>query len=131
MSRYPLVGVLACAATLAALSSCSALAADPTLIEKNMKTVIAFEDATLNQKNFDELSKYIGSRYTQHNPTAADGPEGLKDFIAFLKEKFPQNHAEHIRVLADGDYVVVHDHAVREYYKQQFGLLPSQTQQVT
>ena len=40
--------------------------------------------------------------------------EGLKGYIAFLKEKFPQNHNEHKRIFAEGDYVIVHDHAVRE-----------------
>ena len=55
-----------------------------------------------------------GSNYTQHNPVAADGPEGLKGFIAFLKDKFPNNKSEIKRIFADGDYVIVHVHAVRE-----------------
>jgi predicted SnoaL-like aldol condensation-catalyzing enzyme len=46
--------------------------------------------------------------------TAADGPEGLKAFIAFLKDKFPNNRSEIKRIFADGDYVIVHVHAVRE-----------------
>jgi len=60
------------------------------------------------------LSKYLGPRYTQHNPNAADGPEGLRDYIAFLKDKFPNNRSEIKRIFADGDYVIVHVHAVRE-----------------
>ncbi|HKN10514.1 MAG TPA: ester cyclase [Pseudomonadota bacterium] len=89
-------------------------AADAEQLETNKKTVTAFEDAALNQKDFDAASKYLGSRYTQHNPTAADGPEGLKAYIAFLKDKFPSNRTEIKRIFADGDYVIVHDHAVRE-----------------
>ncbi len=58
-----------------------------------------------------EISRH---RYTQHNPVAADGPEGLKGFIAFLKDKFPNNRSEIKRIFADGDYVIVHVHAVRE-----------------
>lgn len=27
--------------------------------------------------------QYVGNRYVQHNPNAADGPEGFKQFIAF------------------------------------------------
>ena len=92
----------------------SARAASPEQLEANKKTVRAFEDAALNQKDFDAASKYLGSRYTQHNPIAADGPEGLKAYIAFLKEKFPNNHSEIKHIFADGDYVIVHDHAVRE-----------------
>ena len=83
-------------------------------LEANKKMVAAFEDAALNQKDFTAASKYRGARYTQHNPNAADGPEGLKEYIAFLKDKFPNNRSEIKRIMADGDYVVVHDHAVRE-----------------
>jgi len=92
----------------------SAHAASPEELESNKKTVRAFEDAALNQKDFEAASKYLGPRYTQHNPAAADGPEGLKAYIAFLKEKFPNNHSEIKHIFADGDYVIVHDHAVRE-----------------
>ena len=92
----------------------SARAASPEQLEANKKTVAAFEDAALNQKDFDAAAKYLGPRYTQHNPLAADGPEGLKADIGFLKEKFPNNHTEIKHIYADGDYVITHDHAVRE-----------------
>jgi predicted SnoaL-like aldol condensation-catalyzing enzyme len=91
-----------------------ARAASAEELETNKKIVTAFENAALNAKDFAAASQYLGSRYTQHNPNAADGPEGLKDYIAFLKEKFPSNHSEIKRIFADGDYVIVHDHAVRE-----------------
>jgi predicted SnoaL-like aldol condensation-catalyzing enzyme len=93
----------------------AALAADAKQMEENKKTIAAFYDAVLNQKDFDKASQYLGPRYTQHNPTAANGPEGLKGFINnFLKAKFPNNKSEIKRIFADGDYVIVHVHAVRE-----------------
>jgi len=92
----------------------SARAAGIDELEANKKTVAAFEDAALNQKDFDAASKYLGGRYIQHNPNAADGPEGLKGYIAFLKDKFPNSRSEIKHIFADGDYVIVHDHAVRE-----------------
>jgi predicted SnoaL-like aldol condensation-catalyzing enzyme len=95
-------------------ASPNAFAADAKQMEDNKKTVAALYDAVLNQKDFDKASQYLGSRYTQHNPVAADGPEGLKGFIAFLKDKFPNNKSEIKRIFADGDYVIVHVHAVRE-----------------
>jgi predicted SnoaL-like aldol condensation-catalyzing enzyme len=101
-------------AALAMLAARPALAADAKQMEENKKTVAALYDAALNQKDFDAASKYLGNRYTQHNPLAADGPEGLKAFIAFLKDKFPNNRSEIKRIFADGDYVIVHVHAVRE-----------------
>ena len=91
-----------------------ARAAGVEQLEANKKTVAAFEDAALNQKDFDSASKYLGPRYTQHNPNVPDGPEGLKGFLAFLKDKFPNNRSETKHVFADGDFVIVHDHAVRE-----------------
>jgi predicted SnoaL-like aldol condensation-catalyzing enzyme len=91
-----------------------ARAADAAQMEQNKKTVMALYDAALNKKDFDEASKYLGPRYTQHNPTGKDGPEGLKGFITFLKEKFPQSHRKKKKIFADGDYVIVHVHAVRE-----------------
>jgi predicted SnoaL-like aldol condensation-catalyzing enzyme len=107
--------LLLAAATMAVFGAIPcARAASPEQLEANKKTVAAFEDAVLNQKDFDAAAKYLGPRYTQHNPNAADGPEGLKGFIAFLKDKFPNNRSEIKRIFADGDFVIVHDHAVRE-----------------
>ncbi len=111
MSRYLLI---ACTAVVALLVARPALAADAKQMEENKKIVAAFYDAALNQKDFDAAAKFLGSRYTQHNPIAADGPEGFKAFIAFLKDKFPNNRSEIKRIFTDGDYVIVHVHAVRE-----------------
>jgi predicted SnoaL-like aldol condensation-catalyzing enzyme len=97
-----------------ALTALSAGAADAQQQEANKKIVVEFYDKAINQKDFDAASKYLGARYTQHNPNAADGPEGLKAFLQFLKEKFPSSRSEIKRVLADGDYVILHVHAVRE-----------------
>jgi predicted SnoaL-like aldol condensation-catalyzing enzyme len=82
--------------------------------EQNKKTVVEFYEKAINQKDFEAASKYMGPRYTQHNPMAANGPEGLKDFIRFLRTRYPGSHSEIKRVLVDGDYVVLHVHAVRE-----------------
>ena len=112
MSRSTLI---ACITVITALAFApAARAADAAQMEQNKKTVAALYDAVLNKKDFEEASKYLGPRYTQHNPNAADGPEGLKGFVNFLKEKFPNNKSEIKRIFADGDYVIVHVHAVRE-----------------
>jgi predicted SnoaL-like aldol condensation-catalyzing enzyme len=90
----------------------AARAADAQQMEANKKTVLEFYDKAINQKDFDAAKAHLGAKYTQHNPRAADGPEGLKAFIGFLKEKFPNYHSTFKRVLADGDFVVVHVHNV-------------------
>ena len=81
--------------------------------QANKKAVIAFYDAALNKLDYEAASKYLGAGYKQHNPTAADGPEGLKGFIAYLKANFPQTHSEITQAFADGDYVILRVHAVR------------------
>jgi predicted SnoaL-like aldol condensation-catalyzing enzyme len=97
-----------------ALGAPPASANDAAKLEANKKNVVEFYNAVLNEKDFEKASKYLGATYIQHNPTAPDGPEGLKGFVNFLKEKFPQNKSEIKRVFAEGDYVIVHVHAVRE-----------------
>jgi predicted SnoaL-like aldol condensation-catalyzing enzyme len=98
-------------AALVALAP-AAYAADAQQMEANKKAVVEFYDLAINKKDFEAASKFIGPRYVQHNPRAADGPEGLKAFLAFLREKFPDYHSEVKRVFADGDYVIVHVHNV-------------------
>ena len=100
-------------ALVAACAGLPAFAGTPRE-EANKKTVVEFYDKALNQKDFSAASAYFGPRYTQHNPTAPDGPEGFQKFIGFLKDKFPRSHSEIKRVFADGDFVILHVHAVRE-----------------
>ena len=104
--------IILAAATLA-LGLAAPLAGAQQL-EANKKNVVEFYNQALNEKNFEAASKYLGARYIQHNPVAADGPEGLKGFIGFLRDKFPNSRSEIKRVFAEGDHVIVHVHAVRE-----------------
>jgi predicted SnoaL-like aldol condensation-catalyzing enzyme len=106
-SHWPLLAGLALAMmTIAA-------AADAAGLEANKKLVVAFYDASINNKDFAAASRYLGSQYKQHNPTARDGAEGLKAFIVFLKERFPNQHGEIKQVIAEGDLVVLHVHSTR------------------
>lgn len=109
------------------LVTCLLAAAFPAFaadLEANRKTVAAFYDAVLNKKDFDLAVKYIGAAgYKQHNPTARDGVEGMRGFIAFLKDKFPNNRSEIKRIAADGDLVWVHVHAMREPGTRGFAII--------
>ncbi|MGY3696901.1 putative SnoaL-like aldol condensation-catalyzing enzyme [Bradyrhizobium sp. USDA 3240] len=105
----------AVAALFLALASSTAMAAtSDAQQEANRKAVLAFYEKGLNQKDADAALAYVGNRYVQHNPGAADGPEGFRKFIGFLREKFPNSHSEIKRSFVDGDYVILHVHAVRE-----------------
>ena len=97
-----------------ALGLQTAHAQDAARLERNKKAVLEFYDKGLNQKDFAAASRHFGATYIQHNPVAADGPEGFRGFVEFLKSKFPQSRSEVKRVFAEGDYVILHVHAVRE-----------------
>ena len=105
MQRLALVLALVLAA------AAPARAADP---EANKKVVLDFYEKGLNQKDFDAAAKHFGPRYIQHNPNAPDGIEGFKAFIAQRKEKFPNAKREIKRVFAEGDFVILHVHGMRE-----------------
>jgi predicted SnoaL-like aldol condensation-catalyzing enzyme len=82
-------------------------------LEANKKTVQEFYNFLINKKDFKSASKYIGNRYIQHNPLVAEGPEGLKALVDFLKSDYPDARSEIKRIFAEGDYVIIHVHSVR------------------
>jgi predicted SnoaL-like aldol condensation-catalyzing enzyme len=115
MATIAALGLAALATPMAQAQTVDSVSkVDAKQMQINKKNVVEFYNAALNEKDFEKASKYLGATYIQHNPVAADGPEGLKGFIAFLRDKFPNNKSEIKRVLAEGNYVIVHVHAVRE-----------------
>jgi len=108
------LAIAAASATL--LMACAPLPPDTQATsqqEANRQAVLAFYEKGLNQKDADAALQYVGNRYVQHNPGAQDGPEGFRKFVGFLREKFPQSRSEIKQSFVDGDYVILHVHAVR------------------
>jgi predicted SnoaL-like aldol condensation-catalyzing enzyme len=103
----------AAAADPAAIAADAQAKADAAKAEK-IKLVSEFYDAAINQKDFEKASAYLGATYIQHNPTAQDGPEGLKGFLEFLKKQFPEAKSEIKHAYADGNFVILHVHSLRE-----------------
>ncbi|HWV52318.1 nuclear transport factor 2 family protein [Pseudorhodoplanes sp.] len=101
-------------AAFALMAPAHAQLTDAQKMERNKKNVVEFYNAVLNEKNYDKAATYVGATYIQHNPVGADGLDGIKGFINFLRDKFPNNKSEIKRVFAEGNYVIVHVHAVRE-----------------
>jgi predicted SnoaL-like aldol condensation-catalyzing enzyme len=96
----------------ALLLSGPALAGNTAQEEANKKVVLDLYEKGINQKDFEAAAQDLGPHYTQHNPRAADGAEGFKAFLRFLKAKFPNYHSDIKKVFADGDYVILHVHNV-------------------
>ena len=105
---------IAAAVLLALTLSMGIAVAGDAKEEANRKVVLDFYEKGLNQKDADAAIALMGDRYVQHNPNAADGSEGFRKFIGFLREKFPNSRSEIKRSFVDGDYVILHVHAVRE-----------------
>jgi predicted SnoaL-like aldol condensation-catalyzing enzyme len=84
-----------------------------TVQENNKEIVKKFYDLIINKKDFEAAKQYLGPRYKQHNPTVKDSPEGLKEFIGFLKKNYPEARSEIKKIIAEGDYVVIHVHSIR------------------
>jgi predicted SnoaL-like aldol condensation-catalyzing enzyme len=116
-NRWAMPLVVAASLVLA-LDHTLARAGDQTQIDLNKQRVVEFCEKAFNQKDFEAAKVYFGPQFVEHNPAASgDGTkdiEGFARFLGFLRSKFPQSHFEIQRVIAEGDYVVVHSHGVRE-----------------
>ena len=83
-------------------------------LERNKRFVAEFYDLIINQKDYERAKAYMGPRYRQHNPLVKDRPEGLREFIEYLRTNAPDAHSEIVRSFAEGDYVILHVHSIRQ-----------------
>jgi predicted SnoaL-like aldol condensation-catalyzing enzyme len=116
--KRPAATIIAGAALVLASGGTHAQATDEAQVALNKKSVVEFCDKAFNQKDFEAAKAYFGARFIDHDPAASgDGAkdiEGIRRFLSFQRNKFPESRFEIKRVFADGDYVIVHAHGVRE-----------------
>ncbi len=84
---------------------------DPSTEPDAKRLVLDFFDlAFVQRRPVEAAQRYLGERYTQHNPTAPDGAEVFPDLIGGLFAQAPQASFHLQRAVAEGDLVVLHYH---------------------
>jgi predicted SnoaL-like aldol condensation-catalyzing enzyme len=81
-------------------------------LERNKRGVVEYYETAFGGEPEKAVELYVGNRYVQHNPMAADGTEAFVGFVKWIRGENPGMKLEIKRVVAEGDIVVTHSQLV-------------------
>jgi len=80
-------------------------------LTKNMKNAQAFYELMFNEcRPREAIELYVGDDYIQHNPEVGDGKEAFIEYFERMNAEYPEKKVHVKRVIAEGDFVVLHCH---------------------
>lgn len=104
-----LVALITPVAALAQANLDAVTVVPPDVLARNKRNVIEFYDLAFNKsKPREAVERFVGDKYTQHNPEVPDGKDGFIWYFEKLARDYPDKKLVFKRVLAEGNHVVVH-----------------------
>ena len=80
--------------------------------EANRRLVANMYERVLKPLDSARVDEFFARDYVQHNPLAATGAQGLKDFLDWARARAPAAEHRVKRLFVDGDYVIAHVHVI-------------------
>ena len=80
--------------------------------EANRRLVATMYERVLKPLDSARVDEFFAHDYVQHNPLAATGAQGLKDFLDWARARAPAAEHRVKRMFVDGDYVIAHVHVI-------------------
>jgi len=80
--------------------------------DANVQVVLDFFQTLMNEHDFDAtLQTHQAASYVQHNRAIPTGIPGLVSYVQDMVKRFPEYSFDVKRVVASGDFVILHSHA--------------------
>jgi len=80
--------------------------------EANRRLVASMYERVLQPLDSSRVDEFFARDYVQHNPLAATGAQGLKDFLDWARARAPAAEHRVKHMFVDGDYVIAHVHVI-------------------